>query len=150
MGIDYDTKLFFGYIVNNDLALKWLQKCIKLDEEGTDEEGIDEEADKETNEGEEKNIDDVYELLDYAYYKEIKLTEDYYFKVDYAYPYYDSGIDDSTFFFGIVFSAIDIEDMEILTKWKTFPTAENIKSIAAELGSDNPDCPQIHSLTNIH
>ena len=194
MGIDYDTKLFFGYIVNLDLALEWLRKCTMDDEgkvenedeakpekeeggeeeRGGEEEGEEggeeggeggeegEEGGEEGGEGGEEGVEEggeeesdqeelnIWELLDDTYYKEIKLTENYYFKIDLAYPYYDAKMDDVTCFFGIIFDVIDIQDIQIIAKWETFSTAQQIKSIAAELGNDNPDHPRIHSLAHVH
>ena len=96
MGVDYDAKFVYGWVLDTDEVSEIFSKMIKY--ENLDFKYNDENYDE---------LYDQYELLSKH------LLEKYKIYLEYANPYYDCGIDESTFYISLV-EYPNIKELKVL------------------------------------
>lgn len=142
MGIDNDAILMFGFFVDRNLTLEWLQKLAPTEDEDVDpeEDELLERFDEDPDEN---------ELLERADFIKFALTADdqYMFGVGTASPYYDADPENQTYFFGIVFNRIEAVDMLVLANYQAQPNYTQIAEIARRLGASDP--PAIYAIPHV-
>ena len=98
MGVDYDAKFVYGWIFDTDELSEIFSKMIKYEK-------LDFKSDE----------DDCEEDILYKQYEILSkhLLEKYKIYLEYANPYYDCGIDESTFYISLV-THPDVKELKVL------------------------------------
>jgi len=136
MGIDNSCTLFFGYIIELDMLVKYLKASSPDKPENT------------SNSDSDYDSDDPQDLLDDQYGKFFNLNDTYKFEFISMSPYYDCKWSDNVFAFGIVSSSFDIEDMIALSQYTIYEGYAEIKKILTMLGVQD-ETPSIIAYPNI-
>ncbi len=153
MGIDNSSVLFFGFFVERDAVLEWLQDLHRQSQPSSSSSLKNEDSSDEDSSSSEEELEQsqIYDYLDEAREILFPLTGDfrYDFALDTASESYDLPYEDLTYFFGITFDKINVEDLKVLIAYEDCPGYSKIKDQALKLGATSAK-PAIYSIPHVY